>query len=460
MAHAVYNASLSYRAARRQKPVARRRFANAPKACMSDKTSHDSHSPSSPAAPARAGNLNFILVCVFIDMLGIGLVVPVLPILIGDFVSGKEAQAFWYGIMAAVFGLLQFIFMPMLGAISDRVGRRPVLLYSMAGMGVNFLATGWAPNLACLFIGRIIGGVSSASMSVASAYASDISTHDNRAKSFGKIGAAFGLGFICGPMLGGLLGEINLHLPFYVAAGLSAANFIYGYFCVPESLQPGPRAPFTWARINPFAALLKLVRRVDIRGLVLAFGLMTFAQMMLNTTWVLYTHFRFDWTPRQNGIALFCVGLCAAVVQAGLLGILIKRFGEVRLSLLGMASGALTYLLYGLATQGWMMYALILCNLLAFAAGPALQGIISKASAASEQGELMGSLQSISSLGIIIMPLLGSMILGEVSHLPPQDWRIGSTFYLCAIMQTLGILVAWRYFKVQRQARLAVSTTK
>ena len=245
-----------------------------------------------------------------------------------------------------------------------------------------------------------------------------------------------------------------------MAAGLSAANFIYGYFFVPESLQPGPRAPFTLARINPFAALLKLVRRVEIRGLVLAFGLMTFAQMMLNTTWVLYTHFRFDWTPRQNGIALFCVGLCAAVVQAGLLGILIKRFGEVRLSLLGMASGALTYLLYGMATQGWMMYALILCNLLAFAAGPALQGIISKSSNAGEQGELMGSLQSISSLGIIIMPLLGSMILGEVSHLPPQDWRIGSTFYLCAIMQTLGIVVAWRYFKAQRLARLAVSTTK
>ena len=158
---------------------------------MSDNTTPDRTTLSSPAAPARAGNLNFILVCVFIDMLGIGLVVPVLPILIGDFVDGKDAQAFWYGIMAALFGLLQFIFMPMLGAVSDRVGRRPVLLYSMAGMAVNFLATALAPNLACLFIGRVIGGVSSASMSVASAYASDVSTPDNRAKSFGKIGAAF-----------------------------------------------------------------------------------------------------------------------------------------------------------------------------------------------------------------------------------------------------------------------------
>jgi len=417
----------------------------------------DPTAPANLAQPATsAGNLNFILVCVFIDMLGVGLVVPVLPILIGDFVNGKEQQAMWYGIMAAVFGLLQFIFMPMLGAISDRVGRRPVMLYSMGGMCINFLATGWAPNLACLFIGRIIGGISSASMSVASAYASDISTPDNRAKSFGKIGAAFGLGFICGPMLGGLLGDINLHLPFFVAAGLSAANFIYGYLFVPESLPPGPRAPFTLARINPLAALARLLRRTDIRGLVLAFGLMTFAQMMLNSTWVLYTHFRFDWTPRQNGIALFCVGLCAAVVQAGLLGLLIRRLGEVRLSLLGMASGAVTYLLYGLATEGWMMYALILCNLLAFAAGPALQGIISKASGSAEQGELMGSLQSISSLGIIIMPLLGSVILGEVSHLPPRDWRIGSTFYVCAIMQALGMLVAWRYFKAAARENIAL----
>ncbi|WP_317204148.1 MFS transporter [Janthinobacterium sp.] len=405
---------------------------------------------SAASAPAPAGNLNFILVCVFIDMLGIGLVVPVLPILVGEFVAGRDAQALWYGILAAVFGLLQFIFMPMLGAISDRVGRRPVMMYSMAGMCLNFLATGWAPNLAGLFLGRVIGGISSASMSVASAYASDISTRENRAKSFGKVGAAFGLGFICGPMLGGVLGSINLHLPFFVAAALSAGNLLYGYLYVPESLPLDQRAPFTLAKINPFAALAKLARRVEIRGLIVAFGIMTFAQMMLQSTWVLYTHFRFDWSPRENGIALFCVGLCAAVVQAALLGMLIKRFGEVRLALLGMGSGAITFLLYGLATQGWMMYVFILCNLLAFAAGPALQGIISKSAAANEQGELMGSLQSISSLGIVVMPLVGSLILGEVSHLPAQDWRVGSSFFVCAAMQALAIVVAWRYFKARR----------
>jgi DHA1 family tetracycline resistance protein-like MFS transporter len=398
----------------------------------------------------RAGNLNFVLVCVFIDMLGIGLIVPVLPLLVGVFVSSRDEQAMWYGVMSMVFGLMQFIFMPMLGAMSDRVGRRPILMYSMAGMCANFLATAWAPNLACLFIGRVLGGMSSASMSVASAYASDISSHENRSKSFGKIGAAFGLGFICGPMLGGLLGSVNLHLPFYVAAGLSAANLLYGYFMVPESLPASRRTPFDLARVNPFSALARLLRRRDIRGLVVVYALTTFAQMMLHATWVLYTTFRFNWTPRDNGIALFCVGLAAAVVQAGLLAVLLRRFGEVRLSLLGLASGAITFVLYGLATQGWMMYVFILCNLLAFAAGPALQGIISKASGAGEQGELMGSLQSISSIGVIVMPLVGTAILGAVSHLPAQDWRIGSSFFVCAAMQALAIVVARRYFRQHR----------
>ncbi len=404
-------------------------------------------------AKPSAGNLNFVLICVFIDMLGIGLIVPVLPALVGEFVHGNEQQSLWYGLMAAVFGLMQFLFMPMVGAASDRLGRRPILLYSMGGMCINFLATAWAPNLACLFIGRVIGGASSASMSVASAYASDVTRPEDRAKSFGKIGAAFGMGFVCGPMLGGLLGDVSLHLPFYVAAGLSAANFVYGYFAVPESLAPGRRKPFRFSDIHPFGGLARLIERREIRGLVVVYTLVTFAQMMLQSVWVLYTTFRFGWTPRDNGIAMFCVGIASIVVQAGLLSLLIRRFGEVRLSLLGLASGAVTYMLYALATQGWMMYVFILCNLLAFAAGPALQGIISKTSGSAEQGELMGSLQSVGSLGVILMPLLGTRLLGAASHLPPQDWRLGGPFFLCAAMQGVAILVAYRYFRAHAEAR-------
>jgi len=396
---------------------------------------------------AGTGKLNFVLVSVFIDVLGIGLIIPVMPALVGQFVPARDEQALWFGILAAVFGLLQFLFMPMLGAISDRVGRRPVLLYSMGGMCLNFLVTAWAPSLAWLFLGRVIGGVSAASMSVASAYASDVSTPENRAKSFGKIGAAFGAGFLFGPVLGGLLGEISLALPFWVAGGLAAANLLYGYLYVPESLPAGARGPFEWKRVNPFHALRKLLGRKDIRGLVLVFALATFAQMMTQGTWVLYTTFRFGWTPRDNGSALFCVGLATVIVQAWLLGVLIRRFGERRLALVGLASGAVTFVLYGLATEGWMMYLFIGCNLLAFAAGPALQAIISRGTGPGEQGELMGSLQSISSVGVVVMPLLGAAILGAVSHLPPGDWRIGSSFFVSAAMQALAVLAALRYFR-------------
>jgi DHA1 family tetracycline resistance protein-like MFS transporter len=281
-----------------------------------------------PHSKASAGKLNFVLISVFLDMLGIGLIVPVMPVLVGQFVPGRDEQALWYGILAAVFGLLQFLFMPMIGAVSDRIGRRPVLLYSMGGMSLSFLVTAWAPSLAWLFVGRAIGGVSAASMSAAMAYASDVSTPDNRARSFGRIGAAFGAGFICGPVLGGLLGEISLALPFWVAGGLAAANLVYGALFVPESLPPGPRAPFDRSRINPLRALRRLLARRAIRPLVLVFALATFAQMMTQGTWVLYTTFRFGWTPRDNGIAMFCVGLATVVVQASLLAILIRRFGE------------------------------------------------------------------------------------------------------------------------------------
>lgn len=400
---------------------------------------------------SKAVNLNFILITVFIDMLGIGLIVPVLPILVKEYVSNNEAHAFWYGILAASFGLMQFIFMPLLGALSDRIGRKPVMLFSMAGMCINFLTTAWATSIATLFIGRLIGGMSSASMSVASAYASDVSPPEQRAKSFGKIGAAFGLGFIFGPMLGGVLGSVNLQLPFYVAAALSAANFIYGALFVPESLAQTQRSAFSWEKIkpafNPFATLWRLMQRKELRGLLYVFILSSFAQMMLQTTWVLYTHFRFHWTSLENGIALFFVGVSAAVVQAGMLSWLIKKMGEMRLALWGLASGAITFVCYGLATEGWMMYVFILCNLLSFAAGPALQSIASKATDPREQGALMGSLQSINSLGSILMPLLGTQILGMVSHLPANDMRLGACYFLCAVMQGLAWWLAVRFFR-------------
>jgi MFS transporter, DHA1 family, tetracycline resistance protein len=300
--------------------------------------------------------------------------------------------------------------------------------------------------LTWLFLGRFIGGACSASMSTASAYASDISTPEKRAKTFGMIGAAFGVGFICGPMLGGLLGGINYHLPFYVGAGLCFANAIFGYFFVRESLPKDKRSRFSLAKSNPFSSFLRLFSRPDIGALIVVFALAAFAQILQQTTWVLYTNFKFGWGPNENGIALFCVGLTAAIVQAGLLSRLIKSMGEVRLSLIGLFVASIIYFLTGLASAGWMIYVLIGLNFLSYAANPALQAIVSKATDPKEQGALMGSLQSLSSLAIVVAPIISTQLLAVVTHYPKGDWRMGVVFYLAGILQFIAVFLAWRFF--------------
>ena len=411
--------------------------------------------PESPAPGRRAAALPFIFIVVFIDVLGIGLAMPVLPMLVGAFTPSRELQAYWYGVLVVVYGLMQFFCAPLLGALSDRFGRRPVILASIFGLGVHYLLLAVAPSLAFMLLARVIGGVTGASFSVASAYASDISSAEGRAKSFGLIGAAFGLGFIFGPMLGGLLGSIDLHLPFYVAAGLSLLNGLYGLIVVPESLPRDRRAAFALRRANPFSALLALSRHREIGRLVLVFALVVLAQLILQTTWVLFTHFRFGWGPRENGFALFCVGVVAAVVQGALLGPLLRRFGEVRLALTGLSVGTIAYLLYGLAPQGWIMYAIIVGNFLSFAAGPALQGIVSNAVGPREQGVTMGALNSIQSIMFVVAPAIGTPLLAQVSHLPPSDWKVGVTFFVSAALQAVALVVARRHFAFQRIARPA-----
>ena len=388
----------------------------------------------------------FILVVVFIDVLGIGIALPVIPMLVGLYTPNRELQAYWYGLLVVAYGIMQFFCAPLLGALSDRFGRRPILLWSLLGLGLHFLLLGLAPSLALMLLARIIGGTAGASFSVANAYASDVTPPERRAKSFGMIGAAFGMGFIVGPMVGGLLGSIDLHLPFFAAGALSLINAVYGYLVVPESLPRGRRAPFAFARANPFAALLTLARHREIGSLVAVFALIVLAQLILQTTWVLYTHFRFGWGPRENGFALFCVGLVAAIVQGGLLSTLLRRFGDVRLVLVGLSIGTCAYLLYGLAQHGWMMYAIIIGNFLSFAAGPALQGMVSNAVDPTEQGVTMGALNSINSIMFVVAPLIGAPLLALVSGMPPSDWRIGATFYVSAGLQVVALLMARRHF--------------
>jgi DHA1 family tetracycline resistance protein-like MFS transporter len=408
-----------------------------------------------PSAAGRRAALPFILVVVFIDVLGIGLAMPVLPMLVGDYTPSRDLQSYWYGALVIVYGLMQFVCAPLLGALSDRFGRRPVILASVFGLGLHYLLLALAPSLWFMLLARVLGGITGASFSVANAYASDVSSGEGRARSFGLIGAAFGLGFIFGPVLGGLLGSIDLHLPFYAAAGLALINGLYGLFVVPESLPRERRAAFEFKRANPFAAFLALSRHPEIGRLVLVFALVVLAQLILQTTWVLFTHFRFGWGPRENGFALFCVGLVAAVVQGVLLGPLLRRVGEVRLALLGLGVGTVAYLLYGLALQGWMMYAIIVGNFVSFAAGPALQGIVSNAVGPHEQGVTMGALTSINSIMFVVAPAIGTPLLAQVSHLPPSDWRVGITFYVSALLQAIALVVARRHFAVQRVAPAA-----
>ncbi|MFO0325896.1 MAG: MFS transporter, partial [Burkholderiales bacterium] len=275
---------------------------------------------------------------------------------------------------------------------------------------------------------------------------SDISTPANRAKTFGLIGAAFGVGFIAGPMLGGVLGSVDYQLPFYVGAGLCFANAIFGYFFVEESLPKNKRSAFSFAKSNPFSSFRRLFARADIGALIIVFALASFAQILQQTTWVLYTHFKFGWGPKENGIALFLVGLTAAVVQAAMLPRLTRAMGEVKLSLIGMAVAVVAYFANGLASAGWVIYVLVVANFLSYAAGPALQAIVSKATDPREQGALMGSLQSLSSVSIVIAPIVSTVILAEVSHYPMSDWRLGAVFYLAAFLQLIGVLLAWRFF--------------
>jgi DHA1 family tetracycline resistance protein-like MFS transporter len=394
----------------------------------------------------RRPSIPFILITVLIDMIGIGIIIPVLPTLVGQFTDSPEAQAYWYGTLTFTFGFTQFFCAPLLGALSDRYGRRLVLLLSIAGLGTMFLTSGLVRSLPALVATRVIGGAFASNVSVANAYVADITTAENRAKSFGMIGAAFGVGFILGPLIGGLSGGIGIRVPFFVAATLSLLNFAYGLFVLPESLAPEKRSPISWKKVNPFAAMLGLVQLKGVGALVTVIALTNLAQFVIHATWVLSNTFRFGWGPPQNGGSFFAIGVVATVVQGGLLGTLLKKLGERRLVLAGLCSSTVAYVCHGLATQGWMMYAIIVMNFLSFTVASALNAVVSKAAPPHAQGLAMGSLSSLNSLIVVIAPLIGIPILARVSHLPRTDIRVGAPFFLSATLTAVALgLATWHF---------------
>jgi len=388
----------------------------------------------------------FVLLTVFLDILGIGLIIPVLPKLVSVFAPQPDLQAYWYGAIVAAYAIMQFFCAPLLGALSDRYGRRPVLLICVLGLGVNFFLMTVAPSLIWLLIIRATGGMTAGNIAVANAYIADVSTPENRGKAMGMIGAMFGLGFICGPMLGGLLGEQHYQYPFYLAAAVSLCNFAYGVFALPESLDQAHRHEFTLARANPFKNLAGLSHLKSVGALVWAMGFSLFAQFTMQTTWVLSTELRFGWTPLQNGIALFLVGVCSVIMQGFLLGGVIRKLGEARTALIGLGSSSLVLLSYGLAQHGWLMYVLIPCNIMGYAATPAIQAIFSKAVDARSQGAVMGSLASLGSVMSVGATLIGTSLFAQVGHFPKGDLYLGAPFFLAAFAQGMALLISMRHF--------------
>jgi DHA1 family tetracycline resistance protein-like MFS transporter len=402
---------------------------------------------------ARKAAMPFIMATVLIDMVSIGLIIPVLAPLIGSFTASQAEQARWYGVITIVFGIANFFGSPILGRLSDRYGRRPVLLLGFSGLALSFFVTGMATALWMLVVVRLFSGAMQSNIAVANAYVADITAPADRAKAFGKLGAMLGMGFILGPVIGGLLGGISLHLPFIVSGCLACVNWLYGYFVLPESLPPERRQPFVLREANPINALRGLTELKGVGSLVFVLGLSGLAQFMTQTTWVLYTTFKFGWGPTQNGWSLFAIGVMSVLVQGVFLGRLLKRFSPQRLTIMGLVSSSLCFALWGAVPEGWMLYPAIFINVLGFAAQAAMQSIIANAADPSTQGRTAGAVGSLNSMMAVLAPAIGAPLLATVSHLPHGDWRIGAPFYFCAALQAVSMLVALRHFRRAKRRR-------
>ena len=365
-----------------------------------------------------AAGVPFILICVLLDILGIGLIIPVLPQLVGDLAGSQSAQAWWLGAMLVAYGLMQFCFAPTLGALSDRYGRRPVLLLGIFGLGIMFLVPALSQSLPVILFSRILGGMFAGNIAVAQAYISDVTDKAHRAAAFGKLGACFGIGFILGPALGGILGENDVRLPFFIAGCLSLLNFLYGIFVLPESLKTREHRAINFKTLNPLSSLARLTKFKYIGALIAVIALSGFAQSMLHSTWTLFTNFRFHWTPFNIGLSLVVMGLVTAVVQGFLLKKLLKLFGEQKL----------------------ILYLVMLCNFLSIAVPPTLNSIVSHSVPASEQGEAMGTISSVNSLMGVAAPLLGTPLLVHTAAQSPGSMLGGLPYFICALVLALAPL--------------------
>lgn len=389
--------------------------------------------------------LLFIFITVLVDVIGLGIIIPIVPKLIENLTGlGINEASKYGGWLLFSFAIMQFIFSPILGGLSDRFGRRPILLLSLFGLGLDYIFHAFAPSIAWLFVGRIIAGIMGASFSTATAYIADISSPEKRAQNFGLIGAAFGLGFIIGPVIGGISSKWGTNVPFLIAAGLTLLNVIYGYFVLPESLSKDNRRAFEWKRANPISSLKNLRKHPVVSGLVISLVLTFIASHAVQSNWSFYTMYKFNWTAEIVGYSLAVVGVLVAFVQGFLIRKIIPRLGQVKSIYLGMSFSALGLLLFGLASESWMMFAFLIPYCLGGIAGPSIQGVISSQVPANEQGELQGALTSLMSLCGVFGPLLMTNLFAFATAKNSTFHVPGAPFFLASCLTLVSFYLSYR----------------
>ncbi len=393
----------------------------------------------------------FIFTTLLIDIIGISIIIPVMPKLIEQLIHGDISLASRYnGWLVFTYALMQFVCSPILGGLSDRFGRRPVLLISLFGFGLDYIFLALAPSITWLFIGRTIAGICGASITTAAAYIADVSTPEKRAQNFGLIGVAFGLGYIIGPVIGGLSSNFGPRAPFWISAALSLLNFMYGYFILPESLGKRNRRRFDWKRANPVGALIRLRLYPVISGLVISLILLYLAAHAVQSTWSFYTMFKFKWDGNMVGYSLGALGLMIAVVQGLVIRVAIPKVGKANAVILGLSFYMTGMLLFSMATEGWMMFVIIPIYCLGGLAGPALQGIISTQIPRNEQGELQGSLTSLMSATSIVGPLIMNNLFAWFSGKNAPVYFPGAPFLAAAIFLSVSVTLAILFLKGKR----------
>lgn len=391
----------------------------------------------------------FIFITIVIDSTGLGIIIPSLPELIADVAHVSIIEsAQYYGLILGTYAVMQFFFSPIIGALSDRYGRKPILLMSMLGLGLDYVFMYFAPSLVWLVIGRALSGMFGASFTTATAYIADISTSENKARNFGMVGAAFGIGFIIGPAIGGLLGAADIRAPFLLAAILSLVNFLYGLFVLKESLVPENRRAFSWKLSNPFGAFFQLKRYQSFAWVFVVLFLLYFGAMAIQSTWNFYTTQKFDWSVKDVGLSLTVVGVCIAVVQGGIAGVLSKKIGNYKTAQLSMVITVLTMIGIGFASHSWVLYVLMLPYAFSGLSDPAIRAIISDKTGEDEQGELQGVLTSILSVAEIIGPpaMMAIFYFFSTANFKAQP-IFGMPFFIGAGCVLLAVLLFQRIKK-------------